>query len=178
MKTRSTSARSRPTALPYRPVAAYDVVIPARDEESTVAEVVRAAGAAQGAGGVSVVDDGSSDRTAQEAAKAGATVLSARPAGGPGNKAHALALGAAASTAGVLVFFDADILDVRPCHFKALAEPVLAGAAWLSCGIVAYGALRNPLFLRLPPITGLRALRREVFAGSRKGGGTASRSRS
>ena len=27
-----------------------------------------------------------------------------------------------------------------------------------------YGALRNPLFLRLPPITGLRALPREIFA--------------
>ena len=144
-------------------MTSYDVVIPARDEEPTVAAVVRAARAAGGAGRVFVVDDGSADRTAEEAAAAGATVLSVRPAGEPGNKARALALGAAASTAGVLVFFDADILDVQPHHFEALAEPVLAGAAWLSCGIVDYGALRNPLFLRLPPITGLRALRREVF---------------
>ena len=42
---------------------------------------------------------------------------------------------------------------------------MLAGEVGLSCGIVDYGALRNPLFLRLPPITGLRALRREVFDG-------------
>ena len=46
----------------------------------------------------------------------------------------------------------------------ALAAPVLAGESVLSCGIVDYGPLRNPFFLRLPPITGLRALRREVFA--------------
>ncbi len=151
----------------------YDVVIPARDEESTVAAVVNAARAARGAGRVFVVDDGSADRTAIEAAAAGATVLFARPAGEPGNKAQALALGVAASTAPVLVFFDADILEVQPLHFETLAEPVLAGRAGLSCGIVDYGSLRNLLFLRLPPITGLRALRREVFEaipdGKRKG---------
>lgn len=144
-------------------MATYDVVIPARDEEATVAAVVRAARAARGVGRVFVVDDGSVDRTAAAASAAGAEVLFARPAGEPGSKAQALARGVAASSAGVLVFFDADILDVQPLHFEALAEPVLAGAAWLSCGIVDYGALRNPLFLRLPPITGLRALKREVF---------------
>ena len=63
----------------------------------------------------------------------------------------------------VLVFFDADILDARPDHFEALAAPVLAGEAWLSCGMISYGRLRDPFFLRLPPITGLRAIRREVF---------------
>jgi polyisoprenyl-phosphate glycosyltransferase len=144
-------------------VPLYDVIIPARDEESTVAGVVHAARAARGAGRVFVVDDGSVDRTAQAAASAGAAVLSARTPGEPGSKAQALARGVAAASAGVLVFFDADILNVQPRHFEALAEPVLTDAAWLSCGIVDYGALCNPLFLRLPPITGLRALKREVF---------------
>jgi len=135
-------------------------VIPARDEESSVAEVVRAARAARGVGRVLVVDDGSADRTAAAATAAGGTVVSTS---GSGDKGRALALGVAASAASVLVFFDADIVGVQPGHIEALAEPVLAGASWLSCGIVDYGALRNPLFLRLPPITGLRALRREVF---------------
>jgi len=143
-------------------VAAYDVVIPARDEEPTVAGVVTAARAARGVGRVFVVDDGSSDGTAAEAARAGAVVLSRLP-GEPGSKARALALGVAASAAPFLVFFDADILDVRPDHFEALAAPVLAGDAWLSCGMLSYGRLRDSLFLRLPPITGLRAIRREVF---------------
>jgi hypothetical protein len=46
-----------------------------------------------------------------------------------------------------------------------LAAPVLEGRAALSCGLVDYGALRSRLYLRLPPITGLRALRRELFEG-------------
>ena len=138
------------------------MVIPARDEALTVAGVVAAARAARGVGRVFVVDDGSSDGTAGEAARAGATVLS-RPLGESGSKARALSLGVEASAAPVLVFFDADILGVRPGHFEALAAPVVDGEAWLSCGMISYGRLRDPLFLRLPPITGLRALRREVF---------------
>lgn len=143
----------------------FDVVIPARNEESTVAGVVRAARATPGAGQVVVVDDGSSDGTAAIAVAAGAVVVSTGSAGG--SKARALSQGfeaTAATAAEVLVFFDSDILNVEPAHFTALAAPVLAGEVWLSCGIVPYGRLRDPFFLRLPPITGLRALRREVFA--------------
>jgi glycosyltransferase involved in cell wall biosynthesis len=143
-------------------LADYDVIIPARDEAPTVAGVVKAARAASGVGRVFVVDDGSSDGTAAEAARAGAVVLS-RPRDEPGSKARALALGVEASAAPVLVFFDADILHARPEHFEELAAPVLAGEAWLSCGMIPYGRLRDPFFLRLPPITGLRAIRREVF---------------
>ena len=139
----------------------FDVVIPARNEEATIAGVVRAARVARGAGRVVVVDDGSGDGTAAAAAGAGAVVVSTGSAGG--SKARALARGVEATAADVLVFFDSDILNVRPAHFAALASPVLAGEAWLSCGIVPYGRLRDPFFLRLPPITGLRALRREVF---------------
>lgn len=143
----------------------FDVVIPARNEETTVGEVVRAALATPGVGQVVVVDDGSTDGTSAVARAAGAAVVSTGSAGG--SKARALSRGfeaTAATTAEVLVFFDSDILNASPAHFAALAAPVVSGEVWLSCGIVPYGRLRDPLFLRLPPITGLRALRREVFA--------------
>lgn len=143
-------------------MSTFDVVIPARNEVTTVAAVVRAALASPGAGRVVVVDDGSSDGTAAAAQAAGAVVVSTGSAGG--SKARALSRGFEATASDVLVFFDSDILNVTPEHFTALAAPVLAGEVWLSCGIVPYGRLRDPLFLRLPPITGLRALRREVFA--------------
>jgi glycosyltransferase involved in cell wall biosynthesis len=144
-------------------VHGFQVIIPARDEESTVGDVVRAAAAARGVRGVLVVDDGSRDRTAAVARAAGARVIRARKRGRPGDKARALAAGVAATSSDVLVFFDADLLGAHPRHFEALAEPVLAGRAALSCGMVYYGDVRNRLFLRLPPITGLRAVRREVF---------------
>jgi glycosyltransferase involved in cell wall biosynthesis len=143
----------------------FDVVIPARNEETTVADVVRAALAAPGVGQVVVVDDGSTDGTATAAQAAGAVVVSTGSSGG--SKARALARGfeaTAATPAEVLVFFDSDILNAAPAHLAALAAPVLSGDVWLSCGIVPYGRFRDPFFLRLPPITGLRALRREVFA--------------
>src|SRR5436305_13387621 len=110
---------SKSIALPCLPVPLYDVVIPARDEESTVAGVVRAARGASGVGRVVVVDDGSSDRTAAVAMAAGAMVVRGAAAGEAGSKARALARGVAACDAGVLVFFDADILDVQPVHFEA-----------------------------------------------------------
>jgi glycosyltransferase involved in cell wall biosynthesis len=145
----------------------FDVVIPARNEEATVGGVVRAALATRGAGRVIVVDDGSLDGTAGAAAAAGAEVLAARPPGAAaGDKGRALERGfaaTAATAAQVVVFFDADLVGVQPLHFAALAAPVLAGEVVLSCGIVDYGPLRNPFFLRLPPITGLRALPRRIF---------------
>jgi glycosyltransferase involved in cell wall biosynthesis len=143
-----------------RPRPCYDVVIPARDEAPTVAAVVAAARAAPGAGRVLVVDDASRDETAALARAAGAEVV---PSRGHGSKALALATGVEATGAEVLVFFDADIRGVGPRHFEQLAGPVLAGSSAMCCGIVDYGRLRNTLFQRLPPITGLRALRRGVF---------------
>jgi hypothetical protein len=145
-------------------VPRFDVVVPARNEQPTVGAVVRSALAAPEVGRVVVVNDGSTDGTAAAAREAGAVVVQGARPGAPGSKARALALGAGATDQPVLVFFDADILGTLPWHFTALAAPVLDGGFALSCGIVDYGRLRNPLFLRLPPITGLRAMRREVFA--------------
>jgi glycosyltransferase involved in cell wall biosynthesis len=138
----------------------YDVIIPARDEAETVAEVIEAARAASGAKRVIVVDDHSGDATAEVAREAGAEVLQSS---GRGSKALALATGVEASRADILLFFDADILGARPEHFDLLAAPVASGTYKMCCGLVDYGKLRNSIFMRLPPITGLRAVRRDVF---------------
>ncbi|MGZ4777912.1 MAG: glycosyltransferase family 2 protein [Thermoanaerobaculia bacterium] len=137
----------------------YDIVIPARDEAPTIAAVIEAAYRATHVARVIVVDDGSTDETASVARTAGAEVVRSK---GNGSKALALATGVAASTAPVLVFFDADILAARPEHFLLLAAPVLEGQTMMCCGLVDYG-WRNAFYMRLPPITGLRAVRREVF---------------
>jgi glycosyltransferase involved in cell wall biosynthesis len=136
----------------------FDVVIPARNEAETVAAVVRAARASRAAR-VIVVDDHSTDGTAVAARDAGAEVVRSQ---GAASKALALATGVAATSAPIIVFFDADILDARPEHFHALAAPLEEGFV-MCCGIVDYGRRRNALFMRLPPITGLRAVRRDIF---------------
>jgi glycosyltransferase involved in cell wall biosynthesis len=137
----------------------YDVIIPARDEAATVAAVVHAARAARGAGRVIVIDDHSRDDTASVARAAGAEVIQSR---GNGNKALALATGVDATSSDILVFFDADISGADPAHFDRLAAPVADGFA-MSLGLVDYGRRRNAIYARLPPITGLRAVRRSVF---------------
>lgn len=137
----------------------YDVVIPARDEALTIAGVVRAARAARGAGRVVVVDDHSTDDTAAVAASAGAEVIVSR---GNGSKALAMATGVDATTSDTLVFFDGDITGAAPTHFDLLAAPIRDGFA-MSLGLVDYGRWRNAFYARLPPITGLRAVRRDVF---------------
>jgi len=137
----------------------FDVIIPARNEAPTIASVVRAARGSRGAQRVVVVDDHSTDDTAAIAKDAGAEVI---PSNGKASKALSLATGVAATTSPVLLFFDADILGAKSEHFDLLAAPVLDGGFAMSCGIVDYG-WRSAMYMRFPPITGLRALRREVF---------------
>ena len=137
----------------------FDVIIPARNEAPTIAAVVRAARQSRGARRVLVVDDHSTDETASIARDAGAEVI---PSRGNASKALALATGVAETASPVVLFFDADILGAESGHFDLLAAPVVESGFAMSCGIVDYG-WRNALIMRFPPITGLRAVRRDVF---------------
>ena len=107
----------RPRRLPRsgagstRPAVA--VVVPARDEEGSLPHLLDPLIAQRRPGDeIVVVDDHSTDATARVASHAGATVVPAPdlPEGWLG-KPHACSIGAAATSAPVLVFLDA---DVRP----------------------------------------------------------------
>jgi len=89
----------------HRETTGILALIPAYDEGPRVGKVVRAAAATLP---VVVVDDGSTDDTAEQAAFAGATVIRQRPNGGKGSALRAgfrHALGAAAEA---VVTLDAD----------------------------------------------------------------------
>jgi glycosyltransferase involved in cell wall biosynthesis len=107
------------------------VALPALDEEKTVADVIR--GIPRDVSGVAsvdvlVVDDGSRDRTAVEAAAAGARVLRHASTRGLG-AAFGTALREAIETgADLLVSIDADG-QFDPGDIRALVAPVLAGEA-------------------------------------------------
>jgi glycosyltransferase involved in cell wall biosynthesis len=145
-----------------RPV--IDAVVPARNEAATVATVVEACRRCSAVREVIVVDDGSVDDTAEQAAAAGAKVIhrgdATRPASG--SKAHAMEAGVGASDAPAVLFVDADLLGLTGDHLDQVCRPFLEGTATMSVGWFDYGAW-NPLVLRLPPTTGERVVPRWVF---------------
>jgi len=137
-----------------------DAVVPARNEEATVAGVVAACAGCAYVRQVIVVDDGSSDATAERAAAAGAKVVLLA---GNGSKAHALEAGVAASGADGILFCDADLVGLTSRHLDDICLPYVEQRATMSFGIFDYGPIRNPLVLRFPPTSGERVVPRWVF---------------
>ena len=137
-----------------------DVVIPARNEAATVADVVSAARACRFVREVVVVDDASNDGTAGRAAAAGAKVV--RREAGSGSKAHAMEAGVAATDAEAILFCDADCVGLTAAHLDGICVPFVEGRAAMSVGFFDYGLL-NPLVLRFPPTSGERVVPRWVW---------------
>jgi glycosyltransferase involved in cell wall biosynthesis len=100
------------------------VIIPALNEEEPIADVIRAVATTKIPREVFVVDNGSSDETAQRARAAGAKVI-VEPRRGYG---HACMAGvrAVSPESGVIVFLDGDGSDC-PEFMKQLVDPIVNG---------------------------------------------------
>jgi glucosyl-3-phosphoglycerate synthase len=102
------------------------VCLPARNEAATIGAIVRSVTSLRDAGTVDdlvVIDDGSTDATAAIARAGGARVVSTD--GGPG-KGQALRLAVAETTADILVFLDADVVNFTPRYVTALTSALVA----------------------------------------------------
>jgi glycosyltransferase involved in cell wall biosynthesis len=106
-----------------QPVPWISVVIPALNEEEPIGDVVRAVAATKLPREIIVVDNGSTDQTAERARAAGATVVS-EPHRGYGRACRA-GVKAVSSACEIIVFLDGDGSDC-PEFMSQLVQPIIA----------------------------------------------------
>lgn len=149
-------------------------IVPAHNESPRIAVVLRTLLRSRDLAGVLVVDDGSTDGTADVAEEAGAIVLRLPENRGKGQAmragvdaladADALSPADAPTTPTVsdlVAFFDADLVGLTPEHIALLVDHARAG--WdMVCGLSDYGWL-SALAPIMPIITGQRIVRRWVL---------------
>ncbi len=137
------------------------VIIPAYNEDKTIAHVVKVAKASDFVDEVVVVSDGSTDKTVLKAKKAGADKVLDLPE--KGGKGAALLCGVAATKAEIIVFLDADLRGFNEQHIKKIVEPVIRGQKVMATGLRDRGKILSKLEKYLPLIGGERALQRFVI---------------
>jgi uncharacterized membrane protein YbhN (UPF0104 family) len=121
---------ARPAALPVAPDAPVVAIIPVHDEAATIGTVV--SGLPREVSGwrveVIVIDDGSTDASAELARRAGATVVAQPRNLGLGAAVRRGLAEASARRPAAVVYLDAD-LEYDPAQLAEVAAPVLAGTA-------------------------------------------------
>lgn len=136
-------------------------IIPAYNEEATIASVVRTLRSSELFSEVVVISDGSTDATARRAREAGATMVHEFPE--RRGKGSAMLHGLRHTKATVVLFADADLRGLAAEHLRALLRSVVSGEAAMAVGLRDRGAIGTALERVLPLISGERALRREVL---------------
>lgn len=136
-------------------------IVPAYNEQETLTDVLSVLKGTSLIDEVLVVSDGSTDQTVEICRTLGVKTLHLHHNRGKG---MAMAVGVAHTSAPVLLFVDADILNLSDYLLGQLIEPVVDAEAGMNIGIRNRGALINTLHsITGPLLSGIRCLRREVF---------------
>lgn len=138
------------------------VIIPAYNEEKSVAGVIKAVRTCREISQIIVVNDGSTDETSKIARDEGVQVIDLPTNRGKG---AAVTAGVNATSAEILVLLDADLLGLRAHHIRTLLRPILQDRADMTVGIFKNGRPITDLSQRLTPfLNGQRAIKRKSFA--------------
>ena len=136
-------------------------IIPAYNEESRIADVLKVLSSIERINQVLVVDDGSEDHTAEVAEGYFATVIRMPENGG---KASAMCAGVLRATNDIIMFLDADLIGLQAKHVRELLDPVLLGKAEMSVGIFSSGRTTTDMAQFVSPqLSGQRVLKKEQF---------------
>lgn len=139
-------------------------IVAAYNEEETLAEVLTALQRSPLIDEVIVVSDGSTDRTVEIARSFDTKTIALRENQGKG---YAMRLGVEHAANDILFFVDGDMVNLSASHIDSLLGPVIRGRCDMNNGVRYRGHILNFLHLSAhlgPVLTGLRVMRREVFA--------------
>ena len=136
-------------------------ILPAYNEADRLSNVVRVVLRCPSIDEVIVVNDGSTDNTAEVVRQIPGVRLVDLPKNR--GKGGAMAAGVDATDAKLLVFLDADLVGLKGEHVEALIEPVRTGKYQMAVGRFRGGRKLTDWAQRVTPnISGQRAIRRDV----------------
>lgn len=136
-------------------------VIPAYNEEKTIAQVIDVVVQIDLIGEVIVVSDGSTDETGSIALGKGAKVVELERNLGKGG---AMIAGIRQTDADVILFLDADLIGLTQKHIYDLLTPVIDADVEMTIGIFESGRVATNLAQKIAPwLSGQRAVKREII---------------
>ena len=137
-------------------------LVPAYNEEKTVAEVIYTLTGEKLIDKIVVVDDGSEDRTAVVAREAGARVISLPENQGKG---AAILKGLQSVEADIILMLDADLIGLTGEHIRKLLQPLIDDRADMAVGVFNEGrGLTDLAQFFTPNLSGQRAIKADVLA--------------
>ncbi len=138
-------------------------IIPAYNEEKTIAAVLRVLKKIKKIKEIIVVSDGSTDNTVKVAKSFKVTVIDLEKNRGKGG---AMKKGLENNSADVLLFLDADLIGLKEKHVNDLLRPVLKDEVDITIGVFEKGRVLTDLAQKIiPKLSGQRALKASVLEG-------------